>query len=161
MICAFTGHRPEKLPWGRMEEDPRCTALKVRLWEQINGMIASGADTFFCGMARGCDFYFAEAVAAQRLQNPGIRLVAWLPCPEQASRWSQADQYRYDALLAGCDRIITTASCYAPGCMLRRNRAMVDAADVLLSVWDGGSGGTASTVAYARWRGKPVIALWR
>ena len=31
MICAFTGHRPDKLPWGIRENDPRCADLKARL----------------------------------------------------------------------------------------------------------------------------------
>ena len=25
--CCFTGHRPDKLPWGVREDDPRCTRL--------------------------------------------------------------------------------------------------------------------------------------
>ena len=29
--CCFTGHRPDKLPWGIRENDPRCVDLKVRL----------------------------------------------------------------------------------------------------------------------------------
>ena len=29
--CCFTGHRPDKLPWGVREDDPRCTDLKARL----------------------------------------------------------------------------------------------------------------------------------
>ena len=29
--CCFTGHRPDKLPWGTHEDDPRCMALKQRL----------------------------------------------------------------------------------------------------------------------------------
>ena len=29
--CCFTGHRPDKLPWGTDESDPRCLALKARL----------------------------------------------------------------------------------------------------------------------------------
>ena len=29
--CAFTGHRPAKLPWGDDERDIRCVALKARL----------------------------------------------------------------------------------------------------------------------------------
>jgi hypothetical protein len=31
VICAFTGHRPERLPWGRNEDDLRCAALKTLL----------------------------------------------------------------------------------------------------------------------------------
>ena len=26
--CCFTGHRPDKLPWGSRESDPRCLTLK-------------------------------------------------------------------------------------------------------------------------------------
>ena len=29
--CAFTGHRPGKLPWGEDESDLRCIALKAKL----------------------------------------------------------------------------------------------------------------------------------
>ena len=35
--CCFTGHRPDKLPWGPDESDPRCAALKtvIQLSEAI------------------------------------------------------------------------------------------------------------------------------
>ena len=34
MVCAFTGHRPEHLPWRTDETDARCAALKAVLqWE--------------------------------------------------------------------------------------------------------------------------------
>lgn len=33
--CAFTGHRPHKLPWKYNEGDARCVALKTALKEQI------------------------------------------------------------------------------------------------------------------------------
>ena len=35
MICAFTGHRPQRFPWGGNEEDPRCAALKALLRVKI------------------------------------------------------------------------------------------------------------------------------
>ena len=31
ITCCFTGHRPDKLPWGVQEEDLRCHLLKVSL----------------------------------------------------------------------------------------------------------------------------------
>ena len=31
--CCFTGHRPGKLPWRYDEEDPRCAALKKRIFD--------------------------------------------------------------------------------------------------------------------------------
>ena len=38
--CAFTGHRPQKLPFGFNEEDPRCIALKAVIETQIVNHIA-------------------------------------------------------------------------------------------------------------------------
>ena len=64
MVCAFTGHRPERLPWGTDEGDLRCAALKTVLRQQLRALAARGCTTFLCGMARGCDLYFAEAVLA-------------------------------------------------------------------------------------------------
>ena len=34
-VCAFSGHRPERLPWGSDESDPRCQALKIQLEEKL------------------------------------------------------------------------------------------------------------------------------
>ena len=72
MVCAFTGHRPEKLPWGSRETDPRCCALKIQLDRAVRAAWEAGATVFACGLARGCDVYFAEAVL--RLQEQGADL---------------------------------------------------------------------------------------
>lgn len=64
--CCFTGHRPEKLPWGSDETDPRCAALKEKLRDAVEAAYGEGMRHFICGMARGCDLYFAEAVLALR-----------------------------------------------------------------------------------------------
>lgn len=160
MVCAFTGHRPERLPWGSAEEDERCVALKTLLFQSVLRLCAEGYDTFLCGMARGCDLYFAECVLAARNQFPALKLVGCIPCPSQADGWDRASRDRYEALCAQCSEIQVCEPAYSPGCMLRRNRAMVDAADRLLTVYDGGSGGTGYTVRYAVRQGKPVEPLW-
>ena len=67
---------------------------------------------------------------------------------------------RYRELLRQCDRVITLQERYTSGCMLARDRYLVDHADGLIAVYDGGSeGGTAYTVRYARQREKPVYIL--
>lgn len=160
MVLAFTGHRPEKLPWGNDESDRRCQALKVQLRTKIEQEILRGTSIFCCGMARGCDFYFAEAVLALKARYAHIRLEAYLPCKSQPSRWPEADQERYGKILSACDRVYLLQSAYTKGCMLQRNRVMVDDADALMSVWDGSAGGTEAAVRYAARKNKPVIALW-
>lgn len=160
MVCGFTGHRPEKLPWGYDETDPRCQALKLRLEQLVQEQITVGVGTFLCGMARGCDFYFAEAVLRWKETGRPVRLEALLPCPEQAERWRTEDRQRYLALLERCDAVYILESGYSQGCMLRRNRAMIERADRIVSVWDGSPGGTEATVRYAGRMGVEVIPLW-
>lgn len=160
MVCAFTGHRAWKLPWGSDEEDPRCQAVKTILAQRLEQAFSMGCRTFLCGMALGCDLYFAEAVLQLREREPDARLVAMIPCPNQSSGWTQPQRQRYAALLDRCDRRELLEPVYSEGCMLRRNQAMIDRAQVLISVYDGSPGGTGSTVRYARSRGLTVLPVW-
>ena len=160
MVCGFTGHRPEKLPWGSYEEDPRCCALKLLIARQIEQAAEAGAQTFCCGMARGCDLYFAEAVIQAKTVRPELRLEAWLACPGQADLWRETDRIRWQNLLDLCDSIHILEAHYSDGCLLRRDKAMVDRVDELISVWDGSPGGTGWTVRYAKRQGKKLRALW-
>src|SRR5699024_4073370 len=89
-----------------------------------------------------------------------LRLEALVPCPSQAGGWPAADRDRWTRLLAACDAVTVLEPAYTPGCMLRRNRVLVDRSDVLITVYDGSGGGTASTVAYARRRGRPLLPVW-
>lgn len=156
MICAFTGHRPQRLPWGDREQDPRCLALKQLIASAVDLAAARGCGIFLCGMALGCDTYFAEAVLARE----GLQLEAMIPCPGQADRWPGPDRARYEKLLLQCSRLTVLEDAYSEGCMLRRNRAMVDRADLLISVWDGSPGGTGETVRYAQEQGVELLPLW-
>ncbi len=59
--CAFTGHRPQSLPFGFNEEDERCIALKQKLRNEIINQIENnGVTHFITGMAIGVDMYAAE-----------------------------------------------------------------------------------------------------
>lgn len=160
MTCAFTGHRPQRLPWGFREEDPRCEALKIQLRAAVKRAADLGCGTFLCGMAMGCDTYFAEAVLERRREDPSVRLVAMIPCPGQADRWPEKERRRHAALCAQCDEVRVLEPSYSEGCMLRRNYAMVDQAQVLISVFDGNPGGTARTVRRAHEKGLTLLPVW-
>ena len=102
--CCFTGHRPEKLPWGNDEGDPRCLELKRRLDRAVEEAYAAGMRHFLCGMARGADFYFCDAVLKLRQARPDVTLEAVIPWEEQAARWGERDRARYFDLVRRCDR---------------------------------------------------------
>lgn len=159
MTCSFTGHRPEKLPWGRDEEDVRCLALKAKLRDAVETAYDEGMRHFICGMARGCDFYFAEAVLDLRAHRPGVTLEAAVPCPSQPDSWPPEDRLRWRRLLALSDMETLVQDHYTPGCMLRRNRYMVDHSALVIAVYDGTNGGTRRTLEYALRRKVPFVDI--
>ena len=62
--CAFTGHRENKLPWRGDESDARCLRLKQQIYDAAEAVYCGGIRHYICGMANGCDFYFAAARGA-------------------------------------------------------------------------------------------------
>lgn len=155
--CCFTGHRPEKLPWGADESDPRCLALKRRLRDAVEAAYDEGIRHFICGMARGCDFYFAELVLALRKEKGDVTLEAAIPCPSQPDGWPQAERERWQAIVDASDFETVVQAHYSPGCMVRRNRYMVDHSTLVIAVYDGADGGTRRTLEYAMRRKVPFV----
>ena len=158
--CAFTGHRPQNLPFGFNEEDECCINLKKTLREQIINLIENeGVTHFISGMAIGVDMYAAEIVLDLKARYPNITLESAIPCETQAVKWSMAQRERYYDIAARCDKETMLQSRYSPDCMDKRNRYMVDHADYILAVWNGCPSGTGNTVRYAHKKGKPIIVI--
>ena len=89
--CAFTGHRPQSLPFGFDESDKRCTSLKSVMRGQIVALIENeGVTHFITGMALGVDMYAAEIVLDLKSKYPHITLESAIPCETQAIKWSVA-----------------------------------------------------------------------
>lgn len=159
MSVCFSGYRPEKLPWGGDESDPRCAVLKKRLYDAAESACAEGYRHFICGMAQGADMYFGEAVLALREKHPDVTLEAAIPCEEQAARWKERDRNRYFGLVERCDLETMVQHRYTSGCMQRRNRYMVDRSSLVLAVYDGMLGGTMYTLTYAMRQGVRVVTM--
>ena len=138
--CCFTGHRPEKLPWGLDEGDPRCIAIKFSLSREIEGLYHRGFRHFISGMA---DLTVEGAV----------------PCPTQADRWPEEQRRRWQDILARCDLESMVQQHYDRFCMLRRDRYMVDRSAAILAVFDGRSGGTQYTLNYAMDKKLEILLL--
>lgn len=158
--CAFTGHRPRKFPWGYNEADVRCVALKKALTEEIARLVDAGYMDFLSGMAEGADTWAALAVLALKKENPALKLHCVLPCEGQADEWSASARELYSSILEQADEVVYVSREYHDGCMLERNRYLVDHTTCLLAVYNGEwRGGTAMTVRYARKMGREVIVL--
>ena len=158
--CAFTGHRPHKFPWRYDETDNRCVALKSALMEQIAALVETGITDFYSGGADGVDCWTSLIVLELMKKKPALRLHMLLPYVGQADKWSDSAQERYRFILSQADSLEYVSHDYYDGCMLDRNRRLVDAADLLLAVYNGERrGGTAATVRYARKLGRRVIIV--
>lgn len=157
--CAFTGHRPQKMPFGFDEADPRCVDFKRRLKNTIIGLYFSGYKHFISGGALGMDMYAAEAVVELREEFPEIILEMVSPFDAQAAKWSPELQARHDRLFELADITTATGHEYTKGAMFTRNRYLVSNADLLLAAYDGQPGGTAMTIQNAEANGVKVQVI--
>lgn len=159
-ICCFTGHRPQSLPFQFREQDKRCQRLKQVMRSEMKKQIEEhGVNHFISGLAIGVDMYAAEIVLDLKAKYPQITLEAAVPCESQADKWPVNLQKRYHAILSRCDTKTLIQSQYTNDCMQKRNRYMVDKADMVIAVWNGSPSGTGKTVAYAKEQGKPVVMI--
>lgn len=143
--CAITGHRVFGAKFSN-----------AALYAQLQALIEQGYTTFYCGMAIGFDLQCAEFLLLLRDEFPQVRLIACIPCEDQSDKFSKTDQLRYRKVRRECDEEVVLHPHYVTGCMLERNRYMVDRADILFAYLERMRGGTYYTVHYAQERGIPV-----
>ena len=145
------GHRPHKFPWRYDETNSQCIKLKELLSHLVALESIAGITDFYSGMADGSDMWLSQIVLMHRSSNPAIKLHCVLPCEGQADKWSVSAQERYHTVLEQADSITYVSREYYNGCMLERNRRLVDSAHNLIAVYNGEQrGGTAATIRYAR-----------
>ena len=150
-VC-FTGHRKKHITMALSVLWDRCERVAASLYDQ-------GFRTFICGGATGFDTLAASCVSRLRESRPDMRLVLALPCLDQTRGWAETDLDLYNGLVEQADRVLMLAPHYYPGCMMVRNRFMVDHAGFCVAYLNGRRGGTASTIGYALQKKLPVLNL--
>lgn len=161
-IVCFTGHRPNKIG-GYDESNPIAQFVKNELELQITIAIHDGYEHFIHGGALGVDTWAGEIVVAyKRDVYTHITTDMYIPFVGQERMWNTESKERYHRLKNACDNVvICNEGEYAAWKMLTRDKAMVDASDLVIAVWNGdlGKSGTGHTVAYAKKKGKPIIII--
>ena len=166
MRCMVTGHRPNKL--GGYNKNHELNQAVIRtLRSRLEGLQTAYGDalTVCSGMALGVDQWWAEL--ATELDIPWI---AFVPCKWQESKWPQASQEHYRWLInQATDVVFVSNEVYHPGCMQKRNEAMVnwaieegedtDGFALCVAIWNGTPGGTTNCIRYARLEGLSVEIL--
>jgi len=150
-FCAFSGHR--LLP------REAASLLPKLLQRQIVALAEEGCTGFLCGGALGFDTLAAEAVLGLREQYPELFLSLAVPCPDQDRSWPAEARRRYRAILEAADETVLISDHYHRGCMMLRNRYMIDRSRMLVCYLTDMKGGTAGTVRYALQQNLPVVNL--
>ena len=158
--CAFTGHRPKSFPWKYNEAARECVLLKEALSAQITALAERGVTEFLSGMALGVDLWSAQIVLGLQEKYPTIRLHCILPCEGQEIKWADSARELYHSLLEQADEVVYVNREYREGCMLERNRYLVDHASILVAVCNGTQrSGTGATVRYAQKQGREIFII--
>lgn len=155
--CCFTGHR--KISPGNL------TKLIERLNLEISYLVEHGIENFYTGGALGFDTIAALSVLKYKESQSAVKLHLILPCQNQCKGWSNRDIEIYKEIRRRADSVEILSDHYHGGVMHIRNRAMVDASKYCICYWENepeipSTGGTLSTVKYARKLGRKIINLW-
>lgn len=161
IVCAFTGHRPQRFPWKNNEDNPRCIALKQEIAQYTEKLAKVGVTDFMSGMALGCDLWAARSVMLLEEKYDTVRLHRIIPYRNIENEWPQEKSVKdWHDVLENADSIVYLYKKYYSKCFLDRNHFLVDHADMLFAICKGSSrSGTMSTVNYAKKQGKPVLFL--
>ena len=148
--CALSGHRVIKKDFDR-----------ENLKKTIYGIIRSGYDIFYLGMARGFDMEGCRILEKYNEENTleKVKIIACIPCKDQDRYFSEKEKKEYLECLDKCDEAVYISESYINGCMQIRNRYMIDRCDLLLAYLYKNSGGTFYTVSYAQKKEKEIILV--
>ena len=149
--CCFTGHRDISML--------SYAELAARMESLLMPLIERGYKYFLCGGAIGFDTFAATYICALKKRGFNVKLVLVLPCTNQTEKWGEYDKEVYESLLGSADNVIHVSQTYYPGCMHKRNRALVDASSVCICYLTSPRGGTKYTVDYAHEQGLTVVNI--
>ncbi len=159
LTVAFTGYRPDKMPFTESDTDATYRAFRESLSAVISRLLERGATHFISGVAMGFDIWAAEEILKEKKKTPSIHLECAIPFPAQADTWQKDYKKRREKILKEADESVTLSKEYTKECFFVRNRYMVDKSDVVVCAYDGQRGGTAYTVNYALEKKKIVIRI--
>ena len=139
MIITFCGHR-------ELYDEKE---VKVWLERVTENLIVNGAEKFYLGGYGAFDRLAASVLAEQKKRYPQIELVLILPYLNRRKDISPCDSSLYPPLESVPKKLA----------IVRRNRWMVDQADVVVSYVLHSWGGTATTLEYAKQKKKRIISF--
>ena len=123
--CAVTGHRILRADFDR-----------EKLTEHLENIIKSGFKNFLIGMAKGFDAECFLSLLSFK-DEYDIKIVAVIPCLDQAETFNEKDKELYDELVLKADHKVILEEKYQKDCMLKRNDFLVNNSSYLFAYFCG------------------------
>lgn len=146
--ACFSGYRAEKLPARCAPAAESTRQIRQAAARAVRQAAFMGYKSFITGMCTGFDLLCAEEVLRLR-EELGVRLYGAVPFPEQQKNWNAHWRAVYRDVMQRLDGCVTLSPRFYAGCYHRRNRFMVDSSSLVICYYDGQSGGTQKTLAFA------------
>ncbi len=153
MTCAFTGHRNIKYE--------HRAGLPDLLQRAIGYAYDKGCRRFITGGALGFDTEAAREVIRFRMSHPDVSLIIFIPCLDQDAAWSARQRDFYDYMISAADEVKYISEKYDKNCMKRRNQAMAEECDILISYVGHERSGSSQTLRIATELGKECYNLYK
>ena len=150
--CCFTGHRD--IPLYEWDE------VRAKLRHTIELLFESGYRNFVAGGAVGFDTIAAQEVLRLKNSYPQVTLTVVSPYAGQSDGFLKDQKLAFDAIKTLCDDFIIIRQNYQRGCMMERNRRMVDMSSLCVAYMKNETSGTGNTVKYALKNHLRVINLF-
>ena len=100
-ILTVTGYKPMELNIFK-EDDPRITFIKAALEKRLVEFAEEGLEWVLISGQMGVELWTAEVVLDMKETYP-VNLGIFPPFENQASRWPEALQEKYEGIIAVCD----------------------------------------------------------
>ena len=137
-ICCVTGNR--KIDKEKIES----TKQKIR--KCVIEVINDGYTHFISGFEDGIELYFVEIIVELKKEHH-LTLEANIPYRNRM----KTKNHNFQKLMMKCDIVNIISDKYTTSCVMKRNRFMVQASDLLIAVYDGQERGSSFfTICYAR-----------
>ena len=149
--ACFTGHRI--IPYSETKK------IELLLNAVIDELYKEGVIYFGAGGSYGFDMLAEMAVLRAKKRHKDIKLILVLPCKDQDKFWTENSKRKYAEIIKQADKVVYTSETYYNGCMLKRNRHLVNFSGYCVAYLTTDTGGTAYTVRYAQQNALEVINI--
>lgn len=121
--------------------------------------IENGVVYFGIGGAIGFDMIAEKEILRLRKIYPFIKLILVLPCKEHYSRWGIKDANKYLKIERKVDKNVYISEKYYKGCMIERDKYLVNNSSYCLCYLRKSKSGTEFTLKYSINRKREILYI--